>query len=143
MIDLYHRKIFTSRQAMYLFFQTVHDLIVGQGSFSWHFHIEDQVGSGRTFGHAEVVHAKVFIQRLYHLFHFLLHFQNFLIVCHDRIHVDRCGTVQFFLKFMFDMVDLLVDVLNISVHSNLRVERDHSSSRTVIMDDQIVHTIDQ
>ena len=89
------------------------------------------------------MHAEGFIQRLYHRLHLRLHFQNFLIVCHDRVHVDRCGTVQLFLKFMFDMVDLLVDVLDIPIHSNLRVERDHSSSRTIIMDDQIVHPIDQ
>ena len=97
MIDLYHRKILASRQFVYPLFQPVHDLVVCIGSFSRNLHIKDQICSGRTFYHSEIMHTEGFIQKMYHLFYFCLHRKNFLIICHDRIHMDRCGTMQFFL----------------------------------------------
>ena len=116
MINLNDSEIFTPRQFMNPFFQPVHDFIVCIRCFSRYLHIKDQICSGRSPHHAEIMHTERFIQKMYHLLNFCLHRKDLFVIGYDQIHMNRCRTVQYFLQFMFNMIDLFMNILNISIH---------------------------
>ena len=59
-----------------------------------------------------------------------------------RIHVDRHQNVQLFLDFPFDQVHNFMHRNKIRVAPHFHMTASHSPTRTVIVQDQIMHTND-
>ena len=51
--------------------------------------------------------------------------------------------MKLLLQFMLNVIDLLVNILNISIHSNFSMKRDHNPSRTIVVNNQVMNSIDQ
>ena len=143
MIDLDHGEILPAKIPVDTAFQFIDDLIVRKLRAAGNGDVEDQVCPGVPADHAEIMDAQCAVKISDNLIYLLLHFQNFLVVGDDGIHVDGGGTVELFLKLMFDMVDLFMDRLDIPLRVNLCMERDHQSAGTVIMYDKVVDIVDQ
>ena len=57
--------------------------------------------------------------------------------------MDGGRTIQFVLKLMLNVVNLIVDNQQISVGGNLSVEGNNQSAWTVVMDNQVMHAVDK
>ena len=143
MIDLDHGEILPAKIPVDAVFQFIDDFIVRKLRAAGNGDVEDQVCPGVPADHTEIMDAQCAVKISDNLIYLLLHFQNFLVVGDDGIHVDGGGTVELFLELMFNMVDLFMDRLDIPFRVNLRMERDHQPAGTVIMYDKVVDIVDQ
>ena len=124
-------------------FEEIGDLHVGEFTFERNCYVEDQVCVGRTFYYAKIVNGKTAVQIAGDFFNLGTHFIDLFVICDDGINVDGCGAVQFVLKLVLDVVNLVVDDEKISVSRNFGVEGEYQSSWTVVVDNQVVHAVDK
>ena len=98
---------------------------------------------GRTFYYAKIVNGKTTVQIAGDFFNLAAYFIDLLVVCDNGINVDGGRTIQFVLKLMLNVVNLIVDDQQISVGGNLSVEGKNQSAWTVVMDNQVMHAVDK
>ena len=98
---------------------------------------------GGAFYHTEIVDGKAAVQVAGDFFNLGAHFIDLFVVCDDGVNVDGYGAVQFVLKLVLDVVNLVVDDEKVSVSRNFGVEGEDQSSRAVVVDNQVVHAVDK
>lgn len=91
------------------FFEEICDLHVGEFAFERNRYVEDQVCVGRTFYYAKIVNGKTTVQIASDFFNLAAYFIDLLVVCDNGINVDGGRTIQFVLKLMLNVVNLIVD----------------------------------
>ena len=105
---------------------------VGEFAFERNRYVEDQVCVSRTFYYAKIVNGKTTVQIAGDFFNLASHFIDLLVVCDNGINVDGGRTIQFVLKLMLNVVNLIMDDQKISVGGNLSVEGKNQSAWTVV-----------
>ena len=136
LVDLNHGTIVAIVHIADAFFEEICDLHVGEFAFERNRYVEDQVCVGRTFYYAKIVNGKTTVQIASDFFNLAAYFIDLLVVCDNGINVDGGRTIQFVLKLMLNVVNLIVDNQQISVGGNLSVEGKNQSAWTVVMDNQ-------
>ena len=132
-VDFNHGTIVAIIHIADAFFEEICDLHVGEFAFERNRYVEDQVCVGRTFYYAKIVNGKTTVQIAGDFFNLAAYFIDLLVVCDNGINVDGGRTIQFVLKLMLNVVNLIVDDQQISVGGNLSVEgKNQSATRFII-----------
>ena len=110
-VDLDHSTIVAIVHIADALFEEIGDLYVCEFAFERNRYVEDQVCVGRTFYYAKIVNGKTAVQIAGDFFNLAAHFIDLLVVCNNGINVDGGRTIQFVLKLMLNVVNLIVDCL--------------------------------
>ena len=127
-----------SRQLPDLFTEDLFYLIRRKRTIIRNYYIKDQIGMRRSGNHTEIMHFQFRIQLFKKLGYLIPHLIGKVIVGDHRVHMYGGGTVQALFQFTLDIVDLIMDLQDISFSGNFRVKRDDQISRTVVMDQKIM-----
>ena len=92
--------------------------------------------------HAEVVDGDPGIDGTGDFAGFVLQTHEIFVFGIDRVHMDHGFAVQFPGQIHLDIIDAVVDIKHILECGHFRVERNHLTARTVVMDDYIVESAD-
>ena len=110
----------------------------GEGSY----HIEDQVGVGRTGDHAEIVDGNGRVDALHQRCHLVPDSGGGAVVIDQGVHMDYRLTAQLPVQLLLQIVNGVMELHDAAGGGDLGVEGDHHPAGTVIMDHQVVDAQD-
>ena len=105
-------------------------------------HVKDQIDPVLSVHDAEIMKTACRVGFFHHLISVLADLKHFRILCLDRIHMYDKKDSQFLHRIPLDPVDHFVGRLDIHIVRDFRVDRRHTPVRTVIVNDQIMGSLD-